>query len=121
MLQSSKFRPTGHGGVSNTMRWLRWFCRLVVGIVFERLIAQGEKIMSAISEFAAKQTEHNNRLSAAIEGIVGDIAALNAKIEELKTTPEDQALLNELGTQGEALAAKAEALDALTPPAPPVG
>lgn len=77
--------------------------------------------MSKISEFAEKQKAFNDRLDVAISGVTSDIAELNTKIEELQNTPgeitaEDQALLDELQTRIEALTAKAEALDALTPP-----
>lgn len=87
--------------------------------------AQGVTIMSAISDFAVKQGAFNARLSAAIDGVSADVASLNAKIEELKNTPgemtiEDQALLGQLQEQGEAIAARLETLDSLTPPTPPV-
>lgn len=80
--------------------------------------------MSAISDFAAKQTDYNNRLSAAIDGVAADVASLNAKIEELQNTPgpispEDQALLDQLQAQGEVIASRLEAVDNLTPPVPP--
>lgn len=95
-------------------------------------------IMSAISEFAAKQKAFNDRQAASVDaavvsltGLTGDVAELNRKIEELQNssggvTPEDQALIDDLQTQGEAVAAKAEALatalkalDDSTPPAVP--
>lgn len=94
--------------------------------------------MSAISDFAAKQKEFNTRQAQAIDGAVtslggltSDVAELNRKIEELQNspggvTPEDQALIDDLQAQGEAVAAKAEslaaalkALDEQTPPAAP--
>ena len=80
--------------------------------------------MSAISEFAERQTAFNARLHAAIDGLVGDVASLNAKIEELQNTPgeitpEDQALLDQLQAQGEELTNRLEAVDNLTPPSPP--
>lgn len=86
----------------------------------------GEKIMSKISEFATTQAAHNKRMDDALTGISGDIATLNDKIAELQNsagtvTPEDQALLDQLQAQGEALATRIEAADALTPPAPPAG
>ena len=89
------------------------------------LHAQGEKLMSAISDFAAKQNQFNDRLSAAIDGVAADVASLNAKIEELQNTPgtitpEDQAILDALQAQGEAIASRLEAVDSLTPPTPPV-
>lgn len=85
---------------------------------------QGESIMTAISDFAAKQTAFNNRVGASIDGIVADVKSLNDKITELQNsagtvTPEDQALIDDLQAKGEALAARAEALDAQTPPVPP--
>jgi len=80
--------------------------------------------MSQISEFAAKINAFNARQATAIDGAVADVAALNAKIEQLQNTPpvltpEDQTLLNEIEAQSDALTAKLEALDNLTPPVPP--
>lgn len=96
-------------------------------------------IMSAISDFAVKQTAFNQRQGAAVDaavasvaGLVEDVKTLNDKIAELQNsvggvTPEDQALINDLETQGDAMATKTEALsaalatlDAQTPPRPPV-
>jgi len=96
------------------------------------------KIMSAISDFAAKQTAFNKRQSDAVDaavasvgGLSTDIQALTDKITELQNsagqvTPEDQALINDLETAGDAVAAKVEtlsnalsALDALNPPVVP--
>ena len=82
--------------------------------------------MTVIGDFATKQKAFNERLGTAIGGLTDDIAALNKKIGELQRTtgnmtPENEALLDELQAQGEAMATKLEALDALTPPAPPVG
>lgn len=84
------------------------------------------KIMTAISDFAAAQTEHNARMNAALTGLSGDITALNAKIAELQNSPgaitaADQLLLDDLQAQAEALATRIEAADALTPPATPPG
>ena len=95
-------------------------------------------IMSAFSDFAAKQKTFNDRQGAAIDsittsvtGLTGDVKALNDKITELQNspggiTPEDQALLNDLQAAGEAAATKAEAvaaavkaLDDQTPPVVP--
>lgn len=88
------------------------------------LIAMEKRLMTAISDFAAAQVEFNTRLSAALEGMSGDIAALSAKITELegslgRLSAEDQATLDELKVQAENLTARAEALDALTPPVVP--
>ena len=94
--------------------------------------------MSAIADFAAKQKAFNDRQGAAVDAAVtsitaiqGDLKTLNDKITELQNspgaiTPEDQALLDQLDAQGEAVSTKVEAaaaalsnLDAMTPPAPP--
>ena len=90
------------------------------------LTNQGAEIMSAISDFAAKQKAFNDRTGAAIDGIVSDIQALNDKIQELQNsagtvTPEDQALIDDLVAKGDALAQRAEALDNMNPPSPPAG
>lgn len=97
-----------------------------------------KSIMSAISEFAAKQNAFNKRqsdatdaLTVSVSDLSGDIQTLNDKITELQNnpgpiTPEDQALLDSLTTQGESMAKKVEALStalsalaALTPPKAP--
>jgi hypothetical protein len=82
-------------------------------------------IMSAISDFSAKQKEFNDRIDAAVTGLESDVQLLNEKIDELQNTPgtitpEDQALLDELQARGATIAEKLEALDSLTPPKPPV-
>lgn len=82
------------------------------------------RLMSAISDFAAKQSAFNTRIDSAITGLQGDVQTLNDTITKLQNspgtvTPEDQAALDTLQAQGDALSAKLEALDALTPPAIP--
>lgn len=105
-----------------------------------KLLSLGESIMSAISDFANKQTQFNIRQAAAVDSLVSsfagvkdDIDGLNAKILELQNssgpvTPQDQVLLDELQAQGEAIAAKTESvaaslksLDEATPPVIPAG
>lgn len=83
-----------------------------------------KRIMSKISEFATKQNEFNDRIDTAVAGLQSDIDLLNEEIKKLQEspgeiTPEDQASLDALEQRGAAIAAKIEALDALTPPAPP--
>lgn len=109
-----------------------------VELVIKQIRATERKIMSALSDFLTKQKVFNDRQAKAIDatvdsiiGLTEDIKGLNEKITELQessgaVTPEDQALINELEAQGEAIAVKLEAaaeglkgLDALTPPAPP--
>ncbi len=97
-----------------------------VAATVEDLNKAKSEIMSKISEFAAKQKAHNERIETAVGGLTEDVKTLNDKITELQessgqVTPEDQALLDELQAQGEALATKLEALDNVTPPAIPPG
>lgn len=80
--------------------------------------------MSAISDYVAKQTALNARQDQAIDGVVADVNALNAKIAELQSTqgqitPEDQALLDEIEVRSNTITEKLEALDALHNPTPP--
>lgn len=80
--------------------------------------------MSAISDFATAQNAFNDRMDAAITGLGGEVATLNAEIAKLQASPgtisaADQTSLDALTTRGAAIATKLEALDALTPPAPP--
>lgn len=83
------------------------------------------KIMSAISDFAARQAAFNERQDAAVTALQGDVKFLQDKIDALQNsagqiTPEDQALLDQIDQRADAVATKLEALDALTPPAVPV-
>lgn len=85
---------------------------------------KADNIMSAISDFAARQSAFNDRVDAAITGLQGDVKFLQDKIDQLQNsagqiTPEDQALLDQIDQRADAVATKLEALDALTPPAPP--
>lgn len=81
--------------------------------------------MSAISEFSVKQNSFNDRIDTAVTGLVSDIQTLNETIAKLQATsgvitPEDQGLLDQIQTRSSAVADKLDALDALTPPVPPV-
>jgi len=82
--------------------------------------------MSAISDYAARVETSFARMTAAVQAIGADVAWLKAKIEELQTTPgpispEDQAILDQMETRVGELADALDGVDALTPPAPPVG
>ncbi len=82
-------------------------------------------IMSAISDFAAKQDAHNDAIDTAITGLQGDVQGLKDEIAKLQAssgtvTAEDQASLDRLETRAAAISDKLAALDALTPPVPPV-
>lgn len=81
-------------------------------------------IMTVLSDFIDQQKAHNTRLDTAITDLSADIQSLNDQIATLKaaivepTADETQAMAD-LTAAGEALAIKAEALDALTPPVAP--
>lgn len=79
------------------------------------------KIMSAISDFAAAQSEFFNRVDTAVTGLQSDVTELKTLIEQLQASagqisPEDQALLDQLQTRANTIASNLEALDAMTPP-----
>ena len=83
-----------------------------------------EKIMSAISDFAAKVKAHQDAEDVAIAGLQGDVKSLNDQIAALQAsqgqiTPADQALLDGIDARGQAISDKLAALDALTPPVTP--
>jgi len=83
------------------------------------------KIMSAISDFATKQNAFNDRQDTAIAALQADVTNLNEQIAALQATAgtitaEDQALLDGIQARGSAISDKLEALDAQTPPKPPV-
>jgi hypothetical protein len=83
-----------------------------------------QQIMSAISEFAARQQAFNDRQGVAIDGLVADVHSQRDLIIALQNstggiTPEDQALLDQIDARSATITAKMEALDAETPPTPP--
>jgi outer membrane murein-binding lipoprotein Lpp len=106
---------------AHEFEWFRSHCEFATK---QDLKITEHKIMSAISEFAARQDAFNNRIDVAVDGLTSDVQVLVAKIEELQNTagqitPEDQALLDAIQSRSDAIAAKLEALDALTPPPVP--
>lgn len=83
--------------------------------------------MSKISEFAGQVSTSFEKIQIGVDGIKGDVDALNAKITELQNSagtvsPEDQALLDDVQAKAGALADKVAVLDAETTnvPAAPV-
>ena len=89
------------------------------------LIQLGEKIMTAISDFVLAQNKFNDEMDLSITALQDDIKNLNDTIVKLQTssgqvTPEDQKSLDDLQQKGQVMADKLTALDALTPPVPPV-
>ncbi len=83
-----------------------------------------ELIMSKISEFNDAMAAFFARQDAAVTALQGDVQFLTDKIAELQAsagtvTAEDQALLDAIQARAASVADKLDALDALTPPAPP--
>lgn len=90
----------------------------------EQLNHATHKIMSAISDFAAQMTTFQDQQDTAIANLQGDVKSLTDQIAALQAspgtiTPADQALLDGIQTRASAVAAKLNALDALTPPVVP--
>jgi len=93
--------------------------------LLRELKTQGEKLMSAISDFADKMKVHNDKVDAAVSGLTDDVKSLKDQITALQNsqgqiTPADQALLDGIEAKAQAVSDKLEALDALTPPPLPV-
>lgn len=72
--------------------------------------------MSVISDYVVDQKAFNGKVATAIDNIKADIEEINKKI----ISAEDVAALAELKTDSQALVDKAEALDNMNPPTPPV-
>jgi hypothetical protein len=93
---------------------------------FDKLFKQGKNIMATLDEFITAQNGFNAALETALTDIGGDIQNLNDQIAALVAaggtlTPAQQAALDALVVSGTALQAKADALNALTPPVVPAG
>lgn len=92
--------------------------------VLATILKNQEKIMSAISDFAAKQTAHNQAIAddlTAIKGKIDEQAALITTLQNSSgtLTTEDQSTLDQLETNNAALQAQADATAGKTPPTPP--
>lgn len=77
--------------------------------------------MSAISDFADQVKTSFTDIGNSVDGLTSDVAQLKKKIDDLQNspgsiTPEDQALLNDIQNQANALSAKVKALDEATSP-----
>ncbi len=75
--------------------------------------------MSVISDFAARVTEQFASIDSAVDGVVADVTALKAKIEQLQNSSgeisaSDQVLLNSIENITGQLASKVKALDEAT-------
>lgn len=94
--------------------------------LLQKLLKQGDKIMTAISEFATKMTAFTDRQDKAVADLQGDVKSLSDQIAALQAsqgtiTAEDQALLDGIEAKASTVADKLDALDSLTPPVPPTG
>ena len=81
--------------------------------------------MGKLDDFITQQNAFNATLDTSLIDIGGDIQSLNDKIAALVAapgtlTPEQVAALDALVVGGDALTAKAQALNDLTPPPVPV-
>ena len=96
---------------------------------FERKL---DKIMSAVSDYAAKASFAFTEINASLDNVVADEANLAKQIADLKTqigaggsvlVPADQTALDTLAAAGDALAAKTKTIADGVPdlPAPPPG
>jgi len=94
--------------------------------ILDALQSLGDTLMSAISDFAAKQNAFNTEIGADLDAIVAAVKALNDQITTLQNspgtiTPADQATLDSLQAAGLALQTKADTTAGKTPPTPPAG
>lgn len=96
--------------------------------ILERLLhtltTQGENIMTAISDFAAKMNSFNDRQDKAVADLQGDVKSLEDQIAALQAspgtiTPEDQTSLDNIQARASTISDKLDALDNLTPPVAP--
>lgn len=103
--------------------WQRFRSRWLPATKFD-LIQTENRIMSAISDFAAKVSAFQDRQDAAVTALQSDVKNLEDQIAALQNssgaiTPEDQALLDGIEARASAVSDKLDALDALTPPVAP--
>ena len=112
------------GAKTEQAQWFKSPCGPVTKTDLRELERKIMAVQPAIAAFVEKMNAHNARVSTALDGVTGDVESQAALIKQLQENPgpisaEDQAALDQLQTVNEGLAAKVEALDALTPPTPP--
>lgn len=83
-----------------------------------------QMLTEQFKQFAARQAAHNKAIADGVDNIAKDVKGLQATIDKLKalpgeTTPEEQALLDQLDEQGSALETSVSKVDDLTPPEAP--
>ena len=99
----------------------------VVAIIerLDRLHAQGNKLMSKVTDFAAAVQTAFDKVNTDLDTIVAGIANLDSLITAFQNSPgtlspEDQSALDGIQSASQALVAKADAVS-VTPPTPPTG
>ena len=102
-------------------QWKRSHRKLVTQ---QDLINMENRIMSAISEFAATMVSFSDQMDAAVTNLQGDVQNLVDQIAALQAsqgaiTPEDQALLDGIQARASSISSRLSALDELTPPVVP--
>jgi prophage DNA circulation protein len=85
-------------------------------LILERIEKQGERIMSAITDFAAKVNANFATLSTEIQALDDKITAFQNAASTLSAA--DQAALDGIAAASAALVTKAAAVVPVTPPAP---
>ena len=82
-----------------------------------------KEIMSAITDWAAKEDADLTAINATLDGIVTGVAGLDELIKQLQNSPgtlspEDQAVLDRIEAASAALVTKAGAIDTSAPKPP---
>lgn len=92
------------------------------GVTKQDLNEMEARIMTAISDYAAKVQESFDKISAGIDGVQSDVTELKAEIAALQgsstISPDDQAALDSIAAKATALADRIQALDDQTAPPP---
>lgn len=91
----------------------------------QSMLTKQGKIMSAISDYATKQTAHNTAIAEDLTAIKGKLDEQTALITTLQNsagvlTPEDQATLDQLEANNVALQSQADSTAGKSPPTTPV-
>jgi hypothetical protein len=99
----------------------------VGGIIarLDQIHAQGTKLMSQVTDFAAKVQASFDKVNADLDNITAGIQSLDALITAFQNSPgtlspSDQTALDQIQAASQALVAKADAVS-VTPPTPPTG
>lgn len=89
----------------------------------ESIERKQDKIMSQITDWAAKEQADLTAISTTLDSVVTGIAALDQAIQNLQNSPgtlstSDQAALDAIEAQSSALVTKAQAISTAPPTAP---